>query len=156
MNDKNNIINIFKKSISSTVRAISENSDLEISYGSISKKKTENKIILPIPSLKFPESEKNEIRGKADIIALKIRYHDDKLHKIKSPKSPNGKKIFDSIENARFQSIGIKKFPGISKNISNSIESKYELKNIDSKKDVAIEDAIQLIIQEYFTEKICN
>ena len=85
MNDKNNIINIFKKSISSTVRAISENSDLEISYGSISKKKTENKIILPIPSLKFPESEKNEIRGKADIIALKIRYHDDKLHKIKSP-----------------------------------------------------------------------
>ena len=46
MNDKNNIINIFKKSISSTVRAISENSDLEISYGSISKKKTENKIIL--------------------------------------------------------------------------------------------------------------
>ena len=153
MNDKNNIINIFKKSISSTVRAISENSDLEISYGSISKKKTENKIILPIPSLKFPESEKNEIRGKADIIALKIRYHDDKLHKIKSPKSPNGKKIFDSIENARFQSIGIKKFPGISKNISNSIESKYELKNIDSKKDVAIEDAIQLIIQEYFTEK---
>ena len=60
MNDKNNIINIFKKSISSTVRAISENSDLEISYGSISKKKTENKIILPIPSLKFPESEKND------------------------------------------------------------------------------------------------
>ena len=153
MNDKNNIINVFKKSISSTVRAISENSFLEISYGPISKKQNENEIILPNPSLKLPESEKNEIRGKADITALKIRYHDNKLHKIKSPNSPNSKKIFDSIENARFQSIGIKKFPGISRNISKSIESKYELKNLDSKKDVAIEDAIQLIMQEYFTDK---
>ena len=153
MNEKKNIIDLFKNSISSTVRAISENKNIDITYSTPSKTKKDNQIILPSPSIKLLENEKNEIRGKADSSALKLKYHNKLIHKLKTPNSVISRKIFNSIETARYESIGINKFPGILKNIDKSIESKYKIKNISEKKDVAIEDAVQIIILEHLTEK---
>ena len=153
MNEKKNIIDLFKNSISSTVRAISENKNIDITYSAPSKTKKDNQIILPSPSIKLLENEKNEIRGKADSSALKLKYHNKLIHKLKTPNSVISRKIFNSIETARYESIGIHKFPGILKNIDKSIESKYKIKNISEKKDVAIEDAVQIIILEHLTEK---
>ena len=153
MNEKKNIIDLFKNSISSTVRAISENKNIDITYSAPSKTKKDNQIILPSPSIKLLENEKNEIRGKADSSALKLKYHNKLIHKLKTPNSVISRKIFNSIETARYESIGINKFPGILKNIDKSIESKYKIKNISEKKDVAIEDAVQIIILEHLTEK---
>ena len=153
MNEKKNRIDLFKNSISSTVRAISENKNIDITYSVPSKTKKDNQIILPSPSIKLLENEKNEIRGKADSSALKLKYHNKLIHKSKTPNSVISRKIFNSIETARYESIGINKFPGILKNIDKSIESKYKIKNISEKKDVAIEDAVQIIILEHLTEK---
>ena len=153
MNEKKNIIDLFKNSISSTVRAISENKNIDITYSTPSKTKKDNQIILPSPSIKLLENEKNEIRGKADSSALKLKYHNKLIHSSKTPNSITSRKIFNSIETARYESIGINKFPGILKNIDKSIESKYKIKNISAKKDVAIEDAVQIIILEHLTEK---
>ena len=153
MNEKKNIIDLFKNSISSTVRAISENKNIDITYSAPSKTKKDNQILLPSPSIKLLEIEKNEIRGKADSSALKLKYHNKLIHKLKTPNSVISRKIFNSIETARYESIGINKFPGILKNIDKSIESKYKIKNISEKKDVAIEDAVQIIILEHLTEK---
>jgi len=153
MNEKKNIIDIFKNSISSTVRAISENKNIDITYSAPSKIKKDNQIILPPPSIKLLENEKNEIRGKADSSALKFKYHSKIIHKSKIPNTAISRKIFNSIETARYESIGINKFPGILKNIDKSIESKYKIKNISEKKDVAIEDAVKIIILEHITEK---
>ena len=156
---KKNTIKVFKKSISSTVRAISENKNIDVHYGPSTKKQKNNQITLPLPSLKFSESEKIEIRGNADSSALKIKYHNELIHKSKVINSAVSKKIFDSIEVARYESIGINKFPGILKNIEKIMESKYDsknLKNIFEKKDIALEDAVQLIIQDHFTGKILS
>ena len=153
MNEKKNIIDIFKNSISSTVREISENKNIDITYSAPSKIKKDNQIILPPPSIKLLENEKNEIRGKADSSALKFKYHSKIIHKSKIPNTAISRKIFNSIETARYESIGINKFPGILKNIDKSIESKYKIKNISEKKDVAIEDAVKIIILEHITEK---
>ena len=153
MNEKKNIIDLFKNSISSTVRAISENKNIDITYSTPSKTKKDNQIILPSPSIKLLENEKNEIRGKADSSALKLKYHNKLIHSSKTPNGIISRKIFNSIETARYESIGINKFPGIFKNIDKSIESKYKIKNISEKKDVAIEDAVKIIILEHITEK---
>ena len=146
MNEKKNIIDLFKNSISSTVRAISENKNIDIIYSAPSKIKKDNQIILPSPSIKLLENEKNEIRGKADSSALKLKYHNKLIHKSKTPHTVISKKIFNSIETARYESIGINKFPGILKNIDKSMESKYKIKNVSEKKDVAIEDAVQKML----------
>ena len=72
---------------------------------------------LPLPSIKLEELEKKEIRGVADSIALKFKYHNKKTHAALKPKSKVAKNIFDSIEDARYESLGIIEYNGIKSNL---------------------------------------
>ncbi|PPR17216.1 MAG: Aerobic cobaltochelatase subunit CobT [Alphaproteobacteria bacterium MarineAlpha9_Bin3] len=151
MTNNNNKIEVFKKSISSTLKAISKKKDLLVNFGS-EKEISSETVTLPIPSIKLEDIEKKEIRGIADSIALKFKYHNKNLHTKLKPKSKVANKIFDSIEDARYESIGINEYSGIKNNLEINMESKY--KNIQiNKNDVAIEDATKLIIQEKLTNK---
>jgi cobaltochelatase CobT len=151
MTNKSHKIEVFKKSISSTLKAISKKKDIHINFGA-EKEISNEAVTLPIPSIKLEDIEKKEIRGIADSIALKFKYHDKKLHEKLKPNSKMINKIFDSIEDARYEAIGINEYSGIKNNLEINMESKY--KNIQiNKNDVAIEDAAKLIIQEKLTNK---
>jgi len=151
MTNKSHKIEVFKKSISSTLKAISKKKDIYINFGA-EKEISNEAVTLPIPSIKLEDIEKKEIRGIADSIALKFKYHDKKLHEKLKPNSKMINKIFDSIEDARYEAIGINEYSGIKNNLEINMESKY--KNIQiNKNDVAIEDAAKLIIQEKLTNK---
>ena len=75
MSDKKDQINDFKKAISSTLRAISKKKYININFGA-DVVIDSNSITLPLPSIKLEDLEKKEIRGVADSIALKFKYHD--------------------------------------------------------------------------------
>ncbi len=155
MTDKNIKISDFKKSISSTLKAISKKPNIEINYGSETEV-NDDSVTLPLPSIKLEDIEKKEIRGIADSIALKFKYHNKHIHETLKPKSKVANKIFDSIEAARYEAIGIKEYAGIKTNLEKNMESKYkdnQIKNLINKNEVAIEDAAKLIIQEKLTEK---
>ena len=157
MTNKKNIIENFKQSISSTVKAISKNKDLNIYFGKNTEKKDDNQVSLPLPSVHLEDMEKNEIRGLADSIALKFKYHDEKTHISKKPKSKSGDSIFTAIEESRYESLGIIEFTGIKNNIKNNILKKYKnnsLSNNIKKEEVAFEDAIKIIMQENLTDQI--
>ena len=53
-----------------------------------------NSVTLPLPSIKLEELEKKEIRGVADSIALKFKYHNKKTHAALKPKSKVANKYF--------------------------------------------------------------
>ena len=151
MTNKSHKIEVFKKSISSTLKAISKKKDIHINFGA-EKEISNETVTLPIPSIKLEDIEKKEIRGIADSLALKFKYHDKKLHEKLKPNSKMINKIFDSIEDARYEAIGINEYSGIKNNLEINMESKY--KNIQiNKNDVAIEDSAKLIIQEKLTNK---
>ena len=78
--DKN--INIFKKSIESTVKAVANKPDISILFGA-NKKNFQRNITLPeVDKANFYQSKLN-IRGKSDSASLIQRYHDSKVHKPK-------------------------------------------------------------------------
>ena len=106
MSNKKNNIDDFKKAISSTLKAISKKKDININFGS-EKEIDQDTVTLPLPSIKLEDKEKKEIRGIADSIALKYKYHNKNLHNELKPKSKVANKIFDSIEDARYEAIGI-------------------------------------------------
>src|SRR6056300_1009063 len=136
MTNKSHKIEVFKKSISSTLKAISKKKDIYINFGA-EKEISNEAVTLPIPSIKLEDIEKKEIRGIADSIALKFKYHDKKLHEKLKPNSKMINKIFDSIEDARYEAIGINEYSGIKNHLEINMESKY--KNIQiNKNDVAI------------------
>jgi cobaltochelatase CobT len=155
MSDKNIKISDFKKSISSTLRAISKKKNINVNFGPESEVNEES-VTLPLPSIKLEDIEKKEIRGVADSIALKFKYHNKYIHESLKPKSKVANKIFDSIESARYEAIGIKEYSGIKTNLEKNMEGKYkdsQINKLMNKNEVAIEDAAKLIIQEKLTNK---
>ena len=155
MSNKKDQVNDFKKAISSTLRAISKNKDIDINFGADTDIDS-NSVTLPLPSIKLEELEKKEIRGIADSIALKFKYHNKKTHASLKPKSKVAKNIFDSIEDARYESLGIIEYNGIKSNLDKNMESKYKNNKVNkliNRNEVSIEDAAKLIIQEKLTDK---
>ena len=156
MSNKNKKIESFKQSISSTLKAISKNKDINVQFGNQIEKKDSNQVNLPLPSIQLEDMEKNEIRGLADSLALKFKNHNLEIHNSIKPKSKNSNNIFNSIEAARYESLGIIEYKGIKNNIKNNIIKKYKKTNLSKnlkKEEVAFEDAVQIIMQEKLTNQ---
>ena len=73
----NTNINVFKKSIESTVKAISKKSNVNILFGSDNKSSYQNVNLPEVNKNKLYKS-KLSIRGMSDAASLINRYHDKK------------------------------------------------------------------------------
>ncbi len=129
MNKLNTNVNTFKKSIESTVKAISKKSDINILFGSDIKNSDQN-LNLPEFNEKKLNKSKLSIRGKSDSASLVHRYHDKIVHQKMSPKNIEAKIIFDEIEFLRCEILGGLKYPGIKKNLLD-----FEQERIKEKKN---------------------
>tara|TARA_B100001989_G_scaffold231867_1_gene190792 strand:+ start:1731 stop:3509 length:1779 start_codon:yes stop_codon:yes gene_type:complete len=114
---KNQIIEHFKTAISSTVKSISGNSKLEVSFGTSDNLEDANKI-------KLPEIEANDInflksRAFADSASLKIKYSNKNIFNAFEPKGDISKRLYIAAERIRYEKLGSKKFKGIESNLKN-------------------------------------
>ena len=132
----------FKSAVSSTVKAISENFDLQIKFGSnIDSKK--NSLNLPeVANLKKLQDFTN-LRAFADSEALKIKYTDKKIYLENEPKGAISKALYAIAEKIRYEKIGCDKLKGIKNNIIQSYED--SLNNIEN-------DETSIISNEYIAK----
>ena len=142
----------FKSAISSTVKAISENFDLEIKFGNnISSK--ENSLNLPeVASLKKLQDFTN-LRAFADSEALKIKYTNKKIYLENEPKGAMSKALYAIAEKIRYEKIGSDKLKGVKNNIVQCYENKFKDKKteeIKTEADVPITEAFELYLRSHF------
>ena len=142
----------FKTAVSSTVKAISENFDLEIKFGNnISSK--ENSLNLPeVASLKKLQDFTN-LRAFADSEALKIKYTNKKIYLENEPKGAMSKALYAIAEKIRYEKIGSDKLKGVKNNITQCYENKFRDKKIEEIKteaDVPITEAFELYLRSHF------
>ena len=116
MSKPNTNINTFKKSIESTIKAISKKSDINILFGSDNKSSYQNVNLPEVNKDKLYKS-RLRIRSRSDSASLVNRYHNNKIHQKMSPKNLETKVIFDEIEFLRCELLGSVKYPGIKKNL---------------------------------------
>jgi len=142
----------FKSAISSAVKAISENFDLEIKFGNntISKK---NSLNLPeVINLKNLQDFTN-LRAFADSEALKIKYTDKKIYLENEPRRAISKALYAIAEKIRYEKIGSDKLKGVKNNITQCYENKFKDKKIEEIKteaDVPITEAFELYLRSHF------
>ena len=142
----------FKSAISSTVKAISENFDLEIKFGNnITSKK--NSLTLPeVANLRKLQDFVN-LRAFADSEALKIKYTDKKIYIKNCPEGSVAKTLYAIAEKIRYEKIGSDKLRGIKNNITQCYENKFKNKKIEeirTEADVPITDAFELYLRNHF------
>ena len=76
---------IFKRATASTLRAIAERDDLQVGFGPEPPGLAGTRVKLPNPARDLPAEEAAQLRGAADALALRLRYHDDAVHSKRAP-----------------------------------------------------------------------
>ena len=142
----------FKSAVSSAVKAISENFDLDIKFGNnITSKK--NSLNLPeVVSLKKLQDFTN-LRAFADSEALKIKYTDKKIYLENEPKGTMSKALYAIAEKIRYEKIGSDKLKGIKNNLIQCYENKFKNKKMEeirTESDVPITEAFELYLRNHF------
>ena len=69
------------------------------------------------PQLKARDIQR--LRGLSDTLAMRLNYHDQKLHAKMSPPGDEARKVFNALEQARVEAVGILDYPGAAQNLSN-------------------------------------
>jgi len=142
MNDQELLKERFKSAVSSTVRAISENFDLEIKFGNNLSSK-ENSLNLPeVASLKRLQDFTN-LRAFADSEALKIKYTNKKIYLENEPKGAMSKALYAIAEKIRYEKIGSDKLKGVKNNIVQCYENKFKDKKTEKKEIKTVSEQSQ-------------
>ena len=125
---KENEISDFQVAISSTLKAIAfqEFGNREIQFTGNTISYNSKEVNLSKISTDLDSNVILKTRGESDEIAIKLKYHDTKIHKNLKPNSDLASQIFNIAEEARIESIAGKKYLGVKKNINQLIEKKYE------------------------------
>ena len=152
MDEKEILKERFKTAVSSTVKAISGNFDLEIKF---SNKTDSKKNLLNLPdiiALKNLQDFTN-LRAFADSEALKIKYTDQKIYIKNQPNGTTAKSLYSIAEIIRYEKIGSEKLKGVRNNIIQCYENRYKNKKIEEIKtdsDVTITEAFELYLRNHF------
>ncbi len=152
MNEKELIKERFKAAISSAVKVISEQFDLEVKFGNNINKKKDLLNLPEVANLRSLQDFTN-LRAFADSEALKIKYMDKKIYHENEPKGTMAKALYAIAEKIRYEKIGSDKLKGVKNNITQCYENKFKNKKIEEIKteaDVSISEAFELYLRSHF------
>src|SRR5579859_3207931 len=147
-------IEIFKRATASTLRAIAERDDLTVGFGPEPPGLSGSRVKLPNPARDLPPEEAAQLRGAADSLALRLRYHDDGVHAKRVPGSPVARAIFEGVEQARVEALGARRMAGVASNLTAMLDQRYRRQGYDrltERSDSTLAEAIRLLTREELT-----
>src|SRR6185437_744191 len=145
---------IFKRSTSATVRAIAERGDLTVSFGAEPPGAAGTRVKLPAPAREISAEEAAQLRGAADALALRLRYHDDTVHQRRMPAGEMARAVFDAVEQARVEALGARRMVGVAGNLAAMLEERYRrqgYERMSERSDVTLAEAVRLLAREQMT-----
>ena len=83
--DPESQIEAFRQVTAATTRAIAADEELDVQFGPVQAAVVGSTVNLPTPPRDMAYEEVARIRGEADAIALRRRYHDANLHRARAP-----------------------------------------------------------------------
>ena len=144
----------FRRVTAAAMRAIAERDDLTLTYGAEARI-VDNQVRLPVPSRDFTEHEVAHLRGEADSMALKLRYHDDEVHAQRAPMAEAARGVFEALEQVRVESLGARRMTGVAENLQAAVAERCRARGYDriqDRDDAPMSEAIGLMARE----KLCK
>ena len=141
------------RSITATIKSISEKKNLIFSFNNKIVKIEGNKVYLPDSSLLKKETDLKNYRGIADFLALKLKYHNTTTYKIFKPKDISSSEIFDALEETRIITLGSTYMEGIASNLRSRVKyfcKKNQFNKIKKRNNLQITQVIKLLSTECF------
>src|SRR5271163_363781 len=147
---------IFKRATAATLRAIAERDDLTVGFGPEAAGVSGTRIKLPNPPRDLPAEEAAQLRGAADSMALRLRYHDDRVHGKRVPGSPLARAVFEAVEQARVEALGARRMIGVATNLAAMLDEQYRrqgFERITERAESTMAEAVRLLTREALTRE---
>ncbi|HVU31761.1 MAG TPA: cobaltochelatase subunit CobT [Sphingomicrobium sp.] len=147
-------IDIFRRVLAGASRAIAKDSDVEVVFASDVAPATGKTARVPSPGPQLEPRLVAEARGAADSAALRLRYHDAKVHARNAPADAEARSVFDALETARVEALGSRSMGGVRDNLRSLAEARVRSDAIVRARDaeeVPLSTAIGLIARERLT-----
>ena len=140
----------FRRVTAAAMRAIAENEEITVTFGSEARL-TGNQARLPAPSREMSETEVAHLRGEADAMALRLRHHDEAVHKQWAPASPEARAVFDELEQVRVEALGVQEFKGVADNLHAALDERCRAagySRVNEREDVSLAEVVGLLSRE--------
>jgi cobaltochelatase CobT len=147
---------IFKRATAATLRAIAERDDVTVGFGPEPAGASGARVRLPNPPRDLPVEETAQLRGAADSLALRLRYHDQAVHSRRTPHGPLAKAVFDAVEQARVEALGARRMAGVATNLDAMLDEHYRrqgYERITERTESTMAEAVRLLAREALTKE---
>src|SRR3954451_4541403 len=147
---------IFKRATASTLRAIAERDDLQGGLGPEPPGLAGTGVKLPNPARDLPAEEAAQLRGAADALALRLRYHDDGVHSKRVPSNALARSVFEALEQARVEGVGARRMAGVAANLTAMLDEQYRrqgFERITERTESTMAEAVRLLARETLTHE---
>jgi cobaltochelatase CobT len=143
-----------RRAITGCVRSIAGDPQVEVAFANERPGLAGERIRLPEISKRPTAHELAVTRGLGDSMALRLACHDQKIHASMAPQGADARAIFDAVEQARVESLGSLRMPGVASNIQSMNTEKYAKANfstISRQEDAPIGEAVAMLVREKLT-----
>jgi len=147
---------IFKRATATTLRAIAEDDEVNVTFGPEPAGLSGRRVRLPNPARDLPPEEVAQLRGAADSLALRLKYHNDAVHAKRVPGGPLARSIFESLEQARVEALGSKRMAGVAANLSAMLDEQYRrqgFERVTERTEGTMAEAVRLLTREALTKE---
>jgi cobaltochelatase CobT len=154
MAESSSPVEVFKRSTTAALRAIAERDDVTVTYGPEPPGLAGPRARLPMPPRDLSQHEASLVRGAADALALRLRYHDAQLHARRLPQNEVARAIFEGVEQARVEALGARRMSGLAANLAAMLDQRYRRQGYDrltERSDSTLAEAIRLLTREQLT-----
>ena len=147
---------LLKRVTASACKAISGKSEINIQYVHGAASLNGEIVNLPSPPQQANKATIVKLRGVSDAQALRLRYHDETIHKIHAPQGAEARAVFDALEQTRCESLGSLRMAGVSVNLDALLDENSRSKGFAEKKerkDEDLADVLSLLTRQKLTGK---
>ncbi len=145
---------LFRRATASALKALARQPEAIVAFSPGAHGVNGKHIRLPTLSRKTDPAEVARLRGMADAAALRLRYHDDKIHAKHLPQLVEAREAFNIVEQVRVEAIGAQKMLGVAANLEAALDEHCRIKGFDkvSERDEApLPEVLRLMAREALT-----
>src|SRR5579885_1816793 len=147
---------IFKRATAATLRAIAEQDDVTVGFGPEPPGLAGKRVKLPNPARDLPAEEAAQLRGAADSMALRLRYHNASVHAKRLPGNALARSVFEALEQARVEALGARRMAGVASNLAAMLDEQYRrqgFERITERTESTMAEAVRLLTREALTHE---
>ena len=104
---------------------------------------------LPSPPRKPAAEDMTRLRGLSDQLALRLRYHDRRMHRGRIPSGADARKLFEALEQVRVETLGCRRLAGVEHNLATLMEERCQGFDANGGRNEAqLGPAVDLLLRE--------